>query len=288
MNVTNGEQTQVEVRDASTVILVRDGEQGPEIFLVARTSSARSFAGVHVFPGGVVDEWDTDPDLDQFSRAPDTKGLKGFLGETPHSLGIFFCALRETFEEAGVLFASGLPDTGVSALWDYREPMVNGKIRLAQMAREKTLRLLPDRLVPHRRWITPENVRKRWDTRFFLARLPRDQEPVPDEGEVTQGLWVRPDQALEEYKEGRLNLMPPTFMNLLSLCGKKDADEIFAAREKQDIRPVLPQPFKEGNTMGLLLPHDPDYGIPEFKQSPRTDEPSRVVMENGRWIARCK
>ena len=114
-------------------------------------------------------------------QIPETKGLKGFLGEDSPSLGVFYCAIRETFEESGVLFASGLPSAGVSDLWSYRTPLVQGTIRLAQMAREKALRLHPDRLVPHRRWITPENIRKRWDTRFFLAKLPKDQEPIPDE-----------------------------------------------------------------------------------------------------------
>ncbi|SHK32301.1 hypothetical protein SAMN02745216_03270 [Desulfatibacillum alkenivorans DSM 16219] len=278
----NGKQTGV--LDASTVILVRDGEQGPEVFLVSRTASARSFAGAHVFPGGVVDKNDADPDLTLYAQQPETRGLEGFLGESAQALGLYFCALRETFEESGVLFASGLPSGGVRALWKYRNPLGKGEIPLAQMVKDTDLRLRPDRLAPHRRWITPEHIKKRWDTRFFLAKLPEGQEPAADEGEVTQGLWIRPEKGLEEYQEGRLNLMPPTFMNLWALCGKKNADEILAAGENQEIRPVLPQPFAKGEVMGLLLPHDPEYSIPEYKQPPRTDEPSRVVMENGRWM----
>ena len=77
--------------------------------------------------------------------------------------------------------------------------------------------------------------------------------------------------------------MPPTFMNLWSLCGKKSADAMVASNAEQEIRPVLPQPFVQGETMALLLPHDPDYSIQAFKQPSRKDEPSRVIMENGRW-----
>ncbi len=271
--------------DASTVVLVREKNQEPQVYLVARTSSARSFAGAHVFPGGVVDPWDKDPDLAHFSQVPETSGLEGFLGKTSVSLEVFFCALRETFEESGVLLASGLPSEGVRNLWGYRSSLVEGKVTMAQMARDEGLKLLPDQLVPYGRWITPEMARKRFDTRFFLARLPQGQEPDPDEGEVTQGLWVSPKNALEQYAQGKLNLMPPTLMTLLSLTGKGSIEDIFSVDQRESITPVLPQPHVEGDSPALLFPHDPDYGIKAFKQPPQPGRPSRVIMENDRWRA---
>lgn len=274
--------------DAATVIVVRDAPKGPEVYLAGRNFSAGAFAGAHVFPGGMVDPADSDPGLARFSVMPDTKGLSGFLGRAQDQrekvIGLFLCALRETFEETGVLFASGLNGRINGELSDYREKIHKNAVNLKHMAQNESLSFRLDRLFPYARWITPENAPKRFDTRFFLARIPKGQKAMPDGQELISGMWIRPEKALDMYRAGGMSLLPPTLMILLSLCGRVDIGDFAGLERQTDIRPVLPQAFSHNNETGILLPHDPYYSVDGYKQPQRPGEPSRVVMVNGRWV----
>lgn len=275
--------------DAATVIIVREKNGAPQVYLMARHSGAGSFAGAHVFPGGVKDQADSHPDLAHYSKMPEISPPPGFLGKAEaareKALGLYLCALRETFEEAGVLFASGVAPGDVEKLSPYRRALNDGKATLLDMAKNESLRFRPDLLIPYERWITPEHVKRRYDTRFFLARLPEGQKARPDGRELTSGIWVSPEKAMAMHEQGRMNLMPPTFMTLHSLSLKNSVDDIFSPGDS--IEPVMPQAFVNEDEAGVLLPNDPDYSADGVMGSQESaGGPSRIVMNAGKWEAR--
>ncbi len=285
----------VKALDAATVILMREGEQEPEVYLMARNAKAGAFAGAHVFPGGIMDPADSHPELADFSETPQSIASDGFLGDArlseKRTLGLYFCALRETFEEAGVLL--GVVGSGADAdsLSPYRQKLNKGELTLLDMAKRESMRFRLDLLTPHTRWITPKNQRKRYDTRFFLARLPEGQKARPDGRELISGIWVGPKKAMEMHHEGNLNLLPPTFMTLFSLSQKKDIDDIFNHESDlggtdRGIQPILPQTFIDRDEAGILLPNDPEYKASDFKRRGKPGKPSRIVMKDGKWEAR--
>ena len=276
-------------RDAATVIMLRDDrDAGLEVYLMRRHRRQSFMAGAFVFPGGRLDPADCDPGLWAFGRgvAPDRAGESlsepGLPGET--AMGLYFSAVRETFEEAGVLLTEeGDAKRGAMRPDFLRKQLHEGKLSLRELAEAENLRFTLDRLQPYAHWITPEIEGKRFDTRFFLCRLPRGQTPTPDEVELTDSLWVTPEKALEGQERKDLMLMPPTLIILMDLAGFSNVDEVMAAAAARPIAPVLPQPFSVGESLGLKLPHDPEYSLEAYKQTPRPDLVSRLYLVDGRW-----
>lgn len=119
----------------------------------------------------------------------------------------------------------------------------------------------------------------RFDTRFFLAKLPPDQTPIADAMEITKSLWVTPQKALEMHRQKEIILMPPTLKTIEELSAFRDIDELFSAAKTKIIYPILPQLAENI----LKLPHDPEYSIEAYKKPPNTDDPSRILGENGVW-----
>src|SRR4051812_43232378 len=215
----NLEPSDAPVRAAATVVMLRDGSAGLEVFLVKRHGLSDVLGGAFVFPGGKLDEEDGDELLHaMLDRTP--WELHAALGEpeltTSEAAALFVAALRETFEESGVLFADGA-DARVAA--GASEALREG-LSFAEMLHGARLRLRTSDLAPWSRWITPAVggvVRKRFDTRFFLARVPQGQEPRHDEREATESLWLTPVAALEQYRNGEIQLAPPQIMSLAHL-----------------------------------------------------------------------
>jgi 8-oxo-dGTP pyrophosphatase MutT (NUDIX family) len=286
-------------RDAATVIIVRnrDGEQY-ELFLMRRHSNQSFMGGAFVFPGGRLDEADCEPDLGPLLEGL-ANGLAGRLLMEPglpenRARGLFVAALRETFEETGVILARDAAGTLLDLARDgtadryraHRRDLQEGRTTFPAIARREGIRLAVDRLVPYARWITPDIESKRFDTRFFLARLPGGQAPVHDNRELTESRWIAPGEALRLHAEKAILLMPPTLKTMEELNRFRTADELFATARSREIRPILPQPFSVNGAFGVLLPHDPQYAIPGCRQPERPGDPSRIVMEDGVWKTR--
>ncbi|MBW1989924.1 MAG: NUDIX hydrolase, partial [Deltaproteobacteria bacterium] len=251
--------------DAATVILLRQGENGPLVYMGKRNGHG-SFAGAHVFPGGVVEPADMACGRNAPFCGPGQGAPSVLLKEpeTPDDLarGVFAAAIRETFEESGVLFASrpgGAAAPGALArLSAFRDEVAAGEESLPDLARARGLCLRPDWLVPTARWITPAGARRRYDTRFFAALLPEGQHPSPDCTELVDGGWVDPAAVLAaQGKEGGYLLFPPTYVMLYCLAGFSSAQDFLAWAAGCPVYAIQPQVAQVNGRPAVLLPHDP-------------------------------
>jgi 8-oxo-dGTP pyrophosphatase MutT (NUDIX family) len=274
------------------VILIRPSKDGDwEIFLARRHQKQTFMAGAYVFPGGQLEETDNNPQLKNYIKTADVFDPCRLLQDSSlpgeKALGFFIAAIRETFEEAGILlggkttgnFVSFHDEKVLKRFNDYRHQLNASQITLAEIAQKEKISFFPDALIPYAHWITPEFEKKRFSTRFFLAKLPPNQTPVADAIELTKSLWVTPQEALEMHREQKIILMPPTFKTIEELSAFRDIDELFSAAKTKIIYPILPQ--LAGNI--LKLPHDPEYSIEDYKRPPKLDESSRILAENGVW-----
>jgi 8-oxo-dGTP pyrophosphatase MutT (NUDIX family) len=254
-------------RDAATVILLRqdesDGEGGIEAFLLRRTAELEFAPGAYVFPGGSVDACDADPGVGWAGPGP--ADFAALLDVPPDRARALVCAaVRETFEESGVLLAGTSHDELVrdsAALAADRHALLAGSASFAEVLGRRGLVLRTDLLTPWARWITPEVSPRRFDTWFFAAALPPGQNATAapqgfgdhaDPGESESGAWLRPASALEAARAGQMTLLPPTAVTLGELAGHPDVPAVLARR--QVIAPRLPKVIVEDGRVRLALP----------------------------------
>jgi 8-oxo-dGTP pyrophosphatase MutT (NUDIX family) len=279
-------------KDSATVILVRQPHgKTLEVFLARRHVRQSFMAGAFVFPGGQLEAADADFALTKLISVKDDFQPQSLLQDNAltekMALSFFVCAIRETFEETGVLFAHTKSDHLIdfdnaiikSRFAAYRQSLNLGNITLPEIARQEELILMPVLLIPYSHWITPEILPKRFSTRFFLAELPQGQSATTDSDELTSSLWVTPHDALQMYTDGKIALMPPTLKTIEEMAKFISLDELFAAARNRSIYPIMPQPMKNG----LMLPHDPEYSIERYKRPVRPDEHSRFLLIGGKW-----
>ena len=271
-------------KDSSTVILVREDGCAPcEVFLACRHERQSFMAGAYVFPGGRVDDSDfTLTDRISVPAGFDAPArLQDDTLSSARALALFICAIRETFEETGILIAHTAdgqpPDGQCLILW--RNTLRAGRKSFRDLVRDENLFFPLDVLVPYAHWITPEILPKRFATRFFLTALPPGQSATTDNAEMTDCLWIAPKEALRLYRKQDILLMPPTIKTLDELSVFATLDELLAFTRQKTFHPVLPQPA--GNL--LKLPHDPEYGIAPFRTPPCAGEPSRLILADGIW-----
>ncbi len=216
----------VEPRPAATVVLLRRGRAGPEVLLTRRPATMAFAGDMHVFPGGRVDPADSDPSLVARSVLSPDEAAAALGGDLAPGVAVaaHLAAIRELFEEAGVLLA----DTSASAaaVAAGRSALLGGSATLADLASELDLRLRTDLLVPLSRWVTPPTLPRRFDTRFFAAALPDDVEPSFEGDEVVAHAWLRPADALDAMADGRLAMWLPTSTTLQQLEHVGSIDEI--------------------------------------------------------------
>lgn len=286
-------------RDAATVILLRDRTAGPyEVFLMRRHRNQAFMGGAYVFPGGRLDAADADPELAACFGGFCAADAKRLLQETDlpeaAALGLFVAAIRETFEEAGVLLARdaggkavdlSVPETA-ARFFSYRLELHEKRLAPAELVRREGLIFAPDLLVPYAHWITPEIESRRFNTRFFLAHLPEGQVPVHDRMELTESSWMTPAFALAEHEAGRIVLMPPTLKTIEELLSFSDTAQLFAAARSRRIGTILPEAFRTADSFGIRLPHDSEYTLAACKQPPHLGGSTRIVMEGGIWKRR--
>ena len=251
------------VRAASTLILLRDAADGVEVLMLKRHGLSETLGGAFVFPGGKVDAEDAALDGEHFLDQT-ASVLHDRLGEqdidTATAVGLYVAALRETFEESGLLLAQQLaPAQSDAAL----ARLAQGTAFNALLA-ELQLRLCVDALAPWSRWITPpSSANKRFDTRFFVARAPEGLLARHDERETTEARWVLPRPALQSYWDGELMLAPPQIMTLAHLARHATVDS--ALTEARARRPalILPHILGQGDTRTMCYPGDELHPVRE-------------------------
>lgn len=262
-------------RDASTVVLLRDGTSGLEVFLMKRSGLSDAFGEAYVFPGGKLDAHDQTPAALAALDTP-TDALVQQLGEpgldTTVAAGLYLAALREMFEEAGVLLTQGSSRPIGPTPDDWRAWITSPQTRLQA-----------SQLVPWSRWITPRMAalsKKRFDTRFFLALAPADQTARHDNFETTASTWLTPIEALQRYHRGDIEMAPPQIMSLGHLARYTRAADALQAARLQAPPCVCPENFTEDGEMVLCYPGDPRHSVAQRA----LPGPTRLYMRNRRFV----
>ncbi len=239
-------------KDAATVILMResrDADVSFEVLLVRRHARSRFCSEFHVYPGGILDDSDWAPEIENFCTGMDCKTAGSLMLDLPplKALGSWAAGIRETFEEVGILFANDSSGSLVSfqspedrkRFQAYRKEMSKGRLGLLEMLKAEGLKLAADRLFYFSHWITPEALPLRYNVRFFVARAPQCQEALHDGYELTEHIWISPSQALRSYEQGNIALVLPTISTLAELTAFNTIDEVIKSTKGKKIPPIL-------------------------------------------------
>jgi len=252
-------------RPAATITLVRDAQPGCEVLMMQRSLKSGFMPGAYVFPGGGMDREDSAAELYALCEGLDDAAASARLGVEHGGLAYWVAAIRECFEEAGLLLCYGhdgapvaLDRPDVAEHYVERRAALNaGRLGFLEFCRDERLRLATDRLTYFSHWITPVGAPKRYDTRFFVAAAPERQVPLHDAAELVDHLWVRPEEALERDRQGQFSLRTPTKATLHQFTSVADSRMLIARLAAQkEIRAILPVVRPGG---GRLLPGDPGY-----------------------------
>lgn len=258
--------TPAPTRDAATVILLRDLPRGGiEVFLIRRVRSMAFAGGMYVFPGGSVDPRDAWLPESAWAGPPPEHWAGVLAADDALTRALVAAAVRETFEESGVLLAGANPDTVAAdptdPSWEAdRKRLLDRSLSLAELLTGRGLRLRADLLRPWAHWITPEVEERRYDTRFFLAAIPPGQLARDVGGESDRVAWVTPEDALARVAAGKWGMLRPTAVTLTELSGYRSVAAALTAADARDVRPVLPRVVVSGaDEPRLLLPGDAGY-----------------------------
>ncbi len=271
LDVLEGRVPPATARDAATVMLLRPARpaargappaDGPEVYMLRRKPSMAFAPGAFVFPGGSVDARDAD---EQIAWAGPGAGEWGQIFDAPPELAraLVCAAVRETFEESGVLLAGPAADSVVAdttgADWEAdRQALLSRSLSLAEMLARRGLVLRSDLLRPWSRWITPVIEKRRFDARFFAAALPHQQRTRDVGGEASAVAWVRPGDAIAMGRRKEILLWPPTAVSLAELAACRD---LAAALSPRQVRPVLPESSVAHGAVWLTLPAELGYPL---------------------------
>jgi 8-oxo-dGTP pyrophosphatase MutT (NUDIX family) len=249
-------------------VLLRDRPGSPvEVLLIQRHRASRFAAGDYVFPGGRIEADDNPPDATEWCAGLDAARAArhlGLDGDGAQALGYWIGAIRESFEEVGVLLAYG-PDGAPARidaprLADYRRACHADNRAFWDMLRAERLRLATDQLVYFAHWITPEERPIRFDTRFFAAPMPAGQDAVADDKEIVDVRWLTPAEAFAAFDRKEISLRRPTQKNLELFEGAPTAVEALARLEGRAVSTIRPRLVTDsGGAERPLMPGDPGY-----------------------------
>jgi 8-oxo-dGTP pyrophosphatase MutT (NUDIX family) len=259
-----------EPRDAATVVLLRDGASRLEVYLLRRVSSMAFAAGATVFPGGSVDPRDAHIPDAYWAGPAAREWTRALTADVDLARALVCAAVRETFEESGVVLAGLTADSVVEDArgedWEVdRLALIDRSLSFAAFCERRGLVLRADLLRPWAHWITPEIESRRFDTRFFVAALPAGQRTRDVGGEADRVSWLTPRDALEREAAGEMALMPPTLATLTELTAYDTVHDVLAAADDRTINTVAPRvvvddPIDGGEPqLRFVLPGDPDY-----------------------------
>ncbi|MEQ9563308.1 MAG: NUDIX domain-containing protein [Woeseiaceae bacterium] len=253
-----------EPRPSSTVMLIRDGAAAPEILMLKRHINS-AFGDVYVFPGGVVDPCDTNVhDCCDSLCADDANSMLG----TSDALCFFSAAIRELFEETGVLLARPGPgnadgeNVARADMEQARHQLIHGELTWDRFVRERKLVLGSRALHYFAHWVTPQSEPKRFSTRFFVATIPAGQVASHDGCELTDSCWKTANEVLAAQESGQMRLIYPTWRTLGDIANFGTADDIVAwadDRQRSGVARVLPAIIDVDGEDKVVLPGDPRY-----------------------------
>jgi 8-oxo-dGTP pyrophosphatase MutT (NUDIX family) len=246
-------------------MLLRDSVAGPEVLLLERHAKSEFLPDAYVFPGGRVDEEDHALGARVAGVTPEQAAAALRTVAPELALGFFVAAIRETYEESGLLLARrrGSPDlldaASSESLAHHRLGVQSGEQSFRDLVLAEDLELAADRLAAHAHWITPEDSPRRFDTIFFAAESPAGQQAGHDGVELTAHVWVRPERGLAEYRAGRRQMILPTWANLETLLGFTCAKDALAASRRRALVPILPVLKETGGKRRIEIPADAGY-----------------------------
>jgi len=280
-------------RPAATIILARDSEYGIEVFMMKRTTEVTFAKGMHVFPGGGVDASDHTKEMHDLCIGLDDTRASAELGLQAGGLAYWIAAIRECFEEAGLLIGYRndqtllqLNATDAQKLAALRTELAQNNFSFAQLLDREQLRAATDQLIYYSHWITTPGRPRRYDTRFFIAEAPAEQIAMHDNSETIAHLWVQPTQALALYKRGEIDLMFPTIKTLESLVQFGRVEDLLNhARSKSEIAATTPHvSTARDGSIRMLVQSDYAYAEaqkldPENKGTTKSDiDPGYLVQ----------
>ncbi len=246
---------------AATILLVRDNVSGPEVFMVQRHHRIDFAAEALVFPGGRVDAGDSSGGV--------LERCSGVETMTPAAQRFRVAAIREAFEESGILLArhkssgSLLSGEEVVALYDWRKRLESKEAELADFLAEENLVLDCGAVTHYAHWITPKGLPKRFDTHFFIAHSPAGHSGAHDGRESVDSVWIRPEAALADGEAGKRQVIFPTRMNLALLTGFDKCHAIMDAAHQRAVITVEPQIKQDGSRSVIIIPPEAGYPVHE-------------------------
>jgi len=265
-------------RHAATLILLRDTPPGRgrfherpsylEVLMLRKTVKADLSGGAHVFPGGTLEVADGSAKIAELCSGRDDADASAQIGVSSGGLAFWVAAVRESFEEAGILLAYAADEKPVSfsdpevaaRFQACREALNRKEQTLLGICRDEGLTLALDRIHYFSHWITPEGVPRRYDTRFFIAEAPVDQTAHNDGSETVENRWIAPEKALRLAAEGKMALVFPTMKNLEAMSRFASAADLLAhTRTIKEVSTSLPRLSIDGREVRILLPGDPGY-----------------------------
>ena len=271
------------LRPAATVVMLRDAPAGLEVFLMKRHGLSDVLGGAYVFPGGKVDALDAELDMAAHLDQP-LPVLHAGLNEADISEctagTLYVAALREAFEESGVLFAQSESAPAVDAA--RAAALLRGGHGFNAVLAQMALRLQTRSLVPWTRWITPTSpsvTNKRFDTRFFVAAVPAGQVAVHDDHETTASIWLSPRAALAQYWDGQIALAPPQIMSLVHLSHHASVGSILSQARSRLPPVIAPEPFDDVGGRVICYPGDARHSVSQ----PAMPGPTRLYYRNKRF-----
>jgi 8-oxo-dGTP pyrophosphatase MutT (NUDIX family) len=274
------------MRPAATVMLVRDavepeGDDALEVLMVRRNLNSDFVGGAYVFPGGSVDLADGGAEAEAACDGRSDAEASALLGVPNGGLAYWVAALRETFEESGLLLAerpagpallAGDPDEEARFVAE-RAAVNAGTRRFLDLCRDEGLRLKMGDVHYFAHWITPKGAPRRFDTRFFVAAAPPGQKAAHDAGETIAEVWIAPKAALAGHREGRFEIIFPTIRNLQAISRFRTSGDLLAAAAAASsaVPTIEPRVIADGNGVRIVLPGDESFegAPPTGDQAPK-------------------
>lgn len=265
-SLENPPEVPVTPRPAATIVLLRDGAEGLEVLLMRRTRSAGFVPGAYVFPGGRVDGTDAGPEAlaRMDGLTPDSAARRLDLPRAePPAVAYYLAALREAFEETGILVArradgsappTAAEDPSVDAL---RDDVMEDRVTFAEALERLDCRIEGAAVEYLAHWITPEPESRRYDTRFFAARVRPGATPIVDPREMTDAAWLTPEAALDRNRGGTLPMVFPTIKTLQRLARYADASDALEALRARRVPTILPRLVVTPTGVGMELDEEP-------------------------------
>lgn len=256
---------------AATIMLLREGPVSPEVLMLERHAKSEFLPDLYVFPGGRVEPGDYDLE-DRVGRlSADEATRRADTVDPAAALAFFVAAIRETFEEAGVLLArrrgedalvSGALAAEIAA---HRLEIQDGSRPLREIVESYDLELAADCLSVHGHWITPEVVPRRFDTLFFAAAAPRGHRATHDGVEASDHVWIRPDEAIAQARAGQRQMIFPTLANLYTIAGFPCVEDAIESSRLRKVVRILPTVAVDGDERKLVIAPDAGYPLTEEK-----------------------